>query len=337
MNCLIISNMGPSKYKPAQGRFVTNQFDEINKDPQVNASLFLMPEKAYEYNNSLLRYGYFLLSFINFCLKTKDKFDIIHIHFFYPTVLFAYLYKLFFNRKVVFVATFHGTDVYAYSLKSSLYKFFIGKLKSRIYVSKKLAERHSELSGQATVISAGILNTFNYIHDTVKKFDFVFVGNLELVKGADRLLKFVKDNKDKSILVVGNGSFSEQFSSLKHSGLTYLKSATPAQLCTFFNQSKCLINLSRNESFGLVIAEALSCGVPVVAADTDGASEQLYCKKLGIIVGQNFSNEEIESSFNKLQLSESSDLIEIRAKSAEKYQLRHVAKRVISEYKNALK
>lgn len=337
MNCLIMSNMGPSKYKPALGRFVTNQFNEINKDPQVNASLFLMPEKAYEYNNSLLRYVYFLFSFINFCRAEKVKFDIIHIHFFYPTILFAYLYKLFFNRKVVFVATFHGTDVYAYSLKSKLYKFFISKLKSRIYVSNKLAERHCELTGQATVISAGILNTFNYQNDTAKKFDFVFVGNLELVKGADRLLNLIKSTKDKSFLVVGNGSFAEQFSSLKHSGLTYMKSATPEQLCMLFNQSKCLINLSRNESFGLVIAEALSCGVPVVATDTDGASEQLSCNKLGIIVSQNFSNEEIENSFNKLQLSESPELIAIRAKSAEQYQLKHVAKRVISEYQNAIK
>lgn len=329
--------MGPSKYKPALGRFVTNQFKEISQYSEISASLFLMPEKAYEYKSSILRYFYFLLSFIKFCKNSKNKFDIIHIHFFYPTVLFAYLYKLFFNRKVVFVATFHGTDVYAYSLKNKLYKFFIDKLKSRIYVSQKLAERHNELNGQTAVISAGILNTFNYRGCEAKKFDFVFVGNLEAIKGADRLVQFIQGSQDKSFLVVGNGSFSEDVRTLKHPNLTYLKSATPDQLCELFNESKCLLNLSRNESFGLVIAEALSCGVPVIATKTDGALEQLVSKELGIILEQGYSNNDIHQSFGELLISESKNLITLRAKFAEQYHLKHVAKRVICEYQNALK
>ena len=336
MNCLIMSNMGPSKHKPALGRFVTNQFDEIFKQDGINASLFLMPEQAYEYKSSLLRYFYYLFSFIYFCTKSKVKFDIIHIHFFYPTVLIAYLYKLFFNRKVQFVATFHGTDVYAYSIKNSLYKYFIRKLKSRIYVSNKLAERHRHLTGRTAVISAGILNIFSYKKTVSKKYDFIFVGNLERVKGADRLLRLISENPDKTFLVIGNGAYAEQFNSLKGKGLTYIKSATPEMLCQFFNESFCLVNLSRNESFGLVITEALSCGLPVIATKTDGALEQLVEKNLGVVIEQSYSNCDIQQAFNRLTRDNSEEATTAKTDFAQQYQLKHIAKRVISEYKYAI-
>lgn len=336
MNCLIMSNMGPSRYKPALGRFVTNQFEEISKQDSVNASLFLMPEQAYEYKSSFIRYFYYLFSFIYFCVKSKVKFDIIHIHFFYPTILIAYIYKLFFNPEVRFIATFHGTDVYAYSQKNFLYKHFIRKLKSRIYVSNKLAERHSNLTGRMAVISAGILNVFSYKNTVCKKYDFIFVGNLEHVKGADRLLKLISENQDMTFLVVGNGSYAEQLNSIKHSRLTYIKSATPEMLCQLFNESSCLINLSRNESFGLVITEALCCGIPVIATETDGALEQLIEANLGLVVEQSYSNCDIKEAFNLLTRDASEKAISVKTEFAQQYKLKHIAKRVISEYKYAI-
>lgn len=44
------------------------------------------------------------------------------------------------------------------------------------------------------------------------------------------------------------------------------------------------INCSKQESFGVALVEAMACGVPVIATDTEGFKEVVVDKETGIIM-----------------------------------------------------
>ncbi|WP_404341331.1 glycosyltransferase family 4 protein [Pseudoalteromonas mariniglutinosa] len=315
MKVLLISNMGPHIGNPSLGRFVINQYEELKQyDGQV--ALFLMPKLAYCFNSSLIRYIIFAVKYFVFIFKSlfKKRFDIVHVHFFYPTIFLAIFYKLFINKNVKVIATFHGNDVYSYNPKAFLYRKAMSYVDHAIYVSNRLMHRHHDFTNFKSVLAAGIKNDFKVIEGVEKKYDFIFVGNLELVKGADRLLSVVNNYPNYRFAVVGSGSFASELQKQNYENVSYFPVLDAKALAFLMNESKCLLNLSRNESFGLVITEALSCGICVIATKTDGAIEQLENVDCGCLLEQNYSNLEIHmlyesniepniASENTLQLS----------------------------------
>jgi len=79
--------------------------------------------------------------------------------------------------------------------------------------------------------------------------------------------------------VVGAGSLWSDYSSILEEldpevgrGLGYVPRDGVAQL---LSSARCLLQLSRYEPFGLTVAEALACGVPVIVTDAVGAAEGL--------------------------------------------------------------
>ena len=296
--------MGPHKGNLALGRFVINQYDELKKHNK-NIDLFLMPSLAYKFKLSFVRYIIFSLSYLWFIFKSlfKSRYDVIHVHFFYPTIFLAIFYKLFINRKAKIIATFHGNDVYSYDVKSSLYSKAMSYVDHAIYVSNRLMARHAVFNNSKSVLPAGIKNDFHPIADVDKKYDFIFVGNLELVKGADRLLSVIDNYPNYRFAVVGSGSFKDKLLKQNSDNFIYFPSLDSVQLSNLMNQANCLLNLSRKESFGLVITEALSCGICVIATRTDGAQEQLESCDCGWILEQNFSVQEIKAVYENHTLN----------------------------------
>lgn len=52
--------------------------------------------------------------------------------------------------------------------------------------------------------------------------------------------------------------------------------ATPDELADLFECSRSLVNLSRHESFSLIMTETMAVGTPVLATATDGTLEQIF-------------------------------------------------------------
>lgn len=298
MKVLLISNMGPHKRNPSLGRFVINQYEELRKG-SYQIEMFLMPKIAYSFKSSIIRYFSFVLFFLLFLCKNflKKRFDIIHIHFFYPTVYLAIFYKLFINRRVKIITTFHGNDVYSYNPNNFLYRKAMSYIDHAIYVSERLMLRHDSFNISKTVLPAGIKNDFKVMKNVEKKYDFIFVGNLELVKGADRLLSIVKNFPEYRFAIVGSGSFENELKAINSDNFDYFPSLKPNALSLLMNESKCLLNLSRNESFGLVITEALSCGIFVIATKTDGSLEQLESINNGWFLEQEYTFSDVANLY----------------------------------------
>lgn len=291
MNVLLLTNMGEDVTQPASGAFVRRQYSALVqqyvKNGDLNLSYYEMPKRAFKFNSSIIRYFIFLSVFIKkfvFCRNTKH---ILHVHFFFPTIILAIFYKLFRNYKVKIVVTFHGSDIYHYQNFNWWYRWCFSFVNYSFFVSQHLKDKFFKKHIPHSILCAGILPVYKYL-DCVKKYNMIFVGALDHNKGVDKFIQLLKMQKQEGrSVVVGSGINDNKIKELASQGvIDYFPYCEPEQLAFLYQQSSWLINLSCNESFGLVIAEAMACGIPAIATETDGALSQITNKNNGFIIKQ---------------------------------------------------
>ena len=93
MKILIISNMYPSEQKPYAGVFVKNQYESLLQNIEKNDSvhIFAMQRIFTSSIGSILKY---FKAFLDFTPHYFKKYEVLHLHFFYPLILLVYLYKM---------------------------------------------------------------------------------------------------------------------------------------------------------------------------------------------------------------------------------------------------
>lgn len=133
-----------------------------------------------------------------------------------------------------------------------------------------------------------------------KKNDFVIgiVKELVSINGIDVLIdafsKLLNDNSHLKLqlLIAGDGVEREKFerqvelAGIKNS-VTFLGRIPNKEVPTFLSQLDVYVSLSRCESFGVAMLEAMSCEVPVVASDADGFKEVVPDGVAGFVVPRN--------------------------------------------------
>jgi glycosyltransferase involved in cell wall biosynthesis len=278
MKVLIVSNMGPKLSAPLQGSFIDKQVDRL-KNNGLDTSYFWLKWNGDSLIHKLFKYPVFFISFfINYILSTK-KYDIIHIHYYFPTIICAFLYKISRNRKVKVIVTCHGSDIYSYTPPNFLYKKLSFVVEHWFFTSEKLYERFYRKLDNKTILCAGyddsIFSKENI--DTFKDIDCLFIGSLDKNKGIDRLQWLVEKLPNIKFTVVGSGPLENDLMSFSvmNRNLLLKGQQTPIEIAHLLKQSKMLLSLSRNESFGLVMTEAHACMTPCVVTETDGSLAQL--------------------------------------------------------------
>ncbi len=274
---LIITNMGPKPAAPFQGVFVRNQVAAL---AALHPAYFQMEWQHDRMPWRLLRYPIFWLQFVWRYVLSFQRFDVLHVHFFYPTIWLALTYRWLRNRQVKIVVTCHGTDVYAYQPESRWYKAAAAQVDQWIFVSAQLQQRFFRQDIHAEVLPAGIHATYGQIQPlpaAAKDIDVLYVGTLDLNKGMDRLIALLPSLAGKKVVVIGHGPWHAQLAAAaaQYPQLQLVPAQGVAQLQDYYRRSRVFVSLSRNESFGLVMTEAMACGTPVVATLTDGARMQL--------------------------------------------------------------
>lgn len=124
----------------------------------------------------------------------------------------------------------------------------------------------------------------------------LFAGALLRGKGLDVLLRAMPHLEPAAQLVIaGCGHQEDMFRSLSQSlhlteRVQFLGNLTSAQLADWFRKASCLVVPSRSpETFGLVGIEAMSHGLPVIAAAVGGMREWLKDGETGLAVPPNDS------------------------------------------------
>jgi glycosyltransferase involved in cell wall biosynthesis len=122
-----------------------------------------------------------------------------------------------------------------------------------------------------------------------KGTEFMFVGAASRVKGLDLLLEaFARVHAAEPgsrLLVVGPpGDASALLGPPPPVGVSVLGSLSQAELAGRFRTADCLVLPSRNESFGMVVPEALAAGLPAVVSDRAGVVELIEEGRNGWVV-----------------------------------------------------
>ncbi len=124
----------------------------------------------------------------------------------------------------------------------------------------------------------------------------LFVGSLERgteYKGLDDLLRAVALLRVRRpgvrLVVVGDGDRRGSFEGMSRElgigdAVTFMGTLAPAELAVQYQESALLVLPSRFESFGMVIAEAMACGRPVVATSVGGIPGLVADGVTGVLV-----------------------------------------------------
>lgn len=343
MRVLIVSNMYPSKQKAYAGIFVKNQFDELKRvfSEEDRLDIFYMERAFTSKLGSFIKYLRAGVKFIPFLFK---KYDVVHLHFFFPLIILVWFYKKL-HPKTKVIVTFHGSDINSRVNEKNqwYYKKLAKCVDFAIPVGEELSLTVESKLGLKTgkVLSAGVdSKVFYKMPEEPKVYDCIFVGSFFEVKGIDLLLQAIKAlPKTFSFCIVGKGiKYETLIHQMRKDGykITLMIDKTQDDLRLLFNQSRFLVQPSREEGFGLVAAEAMFCGVPVIVSRVGGFKEQVIHDRNGYF----FDKENIKQLYNlllktkEMPISKYENLQQCALDSSKKLSLQQVCKELMLIYKS---
>lgn len=211
-------------------------------------------------------------------------------------------YAYFFTKPTIpMVITFHNyvldswMNSYSSILQRIHYKTDL-KLFTRIAASKAhvitavsrftagIAIKHLGLSRDIQVIYNGIDSKLFYPRSRKngKKIRVLFSGNISLRKGA-QWLPGISDRLKRDVIIYytsglrGKGMLPEKPNMVPVGSVPY------AGMPDFYNTMDIVLMPTVREGFGLAVAEAMACGLPVVASDCSAIPELLINNKGGFL------------------------------------------------------
>ncbi|PCI28962.1 hypothetical protein COB52_03035 [Candidatus Kaiserbacteria bacterium] len=348
MKILVLSNMSAKPSAPMQGLFVDNQVASL-KAANDNIDYYKIKWNTDSLFCKLFKYPVFILHFLWDIVIKREKYALIHVHFYFPTIILAFLYKSLKNKHVKVIVTCHGTDVYSYSPPSYLYKRLSKIVDFWIFTSEELRSRFFKQVDSSTVLCAGYDDkVFNLPTENAREnkvYDFLQIGTLNKNKGLDRFLYLVSKMPHLRFAIVGEGPLKEEVLNAAkiYPNLEYLANQRPNNLSSIIQKSKFLLSLSRNESFGLTITEGHSCGVPCIATVTDGSQAQIFNNDF-LIEQEGITETAIRDSLqvvlekmSALDKNSYQEIVELVSASTKTYSLSYVTEQIKSIYEHELK
>ncbi|MDO8509460.1 MAG: glycosyltransferase family 4 protein [Nanoarchaeota archaeon] len=225
---------------------------------------------------------YFQITKIRKLISKIKNSDLIHDN---PVAFYNFVFILLckiFNKQVV--STFHSNvdfkgasikkkfEILRYILLINLHMFLTNKLilvtnsqkesLLKYILFKKLFRNKSEVIYNF-IDSSGILKN----RKPIKSLNIIIVGRLDGYKGFGDVLKLINILKNTSIKfhIFGEGILSDKIP--KYRNVKYYGQVDNKELQRYYNLSNVLLFPSYSETFGLVILEAWSKGLTVVASD----------------------------------------------------------------------
>jgi len=347
MKILIVSNMYPSKAKAYSGIFVKNQYEYIKEflGPEHTVDIFYMKRTFTSPLGSILKY---LMTFIKFFSRPIfSRYDIIHVHYFYPLYALAYFYKLM-HPKARIVVTFHGRDITEQvkgGVNQRIFAFLAKKIDIAIAVGKTLDTDHiqKKLRRKADVVlAAGVDDRVFFIESgVIKIYDFIYVGSFIHRKGTDILIGAIKEVSrqfpETKFCVAGSGAYLSELKVLSEKcHLDIYIDQKQEQLRSLYNKSRFNLLPSRNEGFPLSVVEGFFCGIPIVGSDIPQLKEQVSEGHNGFVtdctIPGNFSTKMIECL--NLTDSEYQQMSTNAQNSFKEVALSNVCKHIITIYRS---
>lgn len=235
----------------------------------------------------------------------REELDLLHVHYAVPHAVCAVLASQMAKRDVKIVTTLHGTDITVLGYDPSmneLIRFGIEKSDAVTAVSNQLIEQTNELLEP----NKKIVPVYNFIDERVyhKKDSMnlresygiqqdekviIHISNFRQVKRVpDVILAFekIQEQIPSKLLLVGDGPEVTVINKLvREKNLTdrVLFLGKQDNLEELYSISDLKLLLSEKESFGLVLLEAMACGVPCIGTRVGGIPEVIVDGDTGFL------------------------------------------------------
>ncbi len=274
-------------------------FNNCESNKYRNESNITILHKANSFSNMsfLSKISYFLLFPKLLVSILKFKPTVIHAHY---ASSYGFIGALTFFKP--FIVSAWGSDVMEFPKKNFLQKImlkFVLWRADKICVTSTVLKEELEkyTSKQAFIIPFGVnLNLFYSKRDHTKSKDFVFgctkflekIYNIDRVVLAFNLLVNKYPNLELKLKLVGSGSEKENIESLikrynLNSKIIMVGRVSHDQIPEHLNSLDVLINVSEIESFGVSVAEAMACKIPVIVSNASGFKDLIPNETVGLI------------------------------------------------------
>lgn len=252
-------------------------------------------------------------------LLKQEGITLIHAHWLIPQGAIAVIYKLLFNRRIKIVTTIHGGDIFSFQRKVfiPLKKFILDRIDRVTVVSKAIEKEIRKLGYQKDVYIYPMGVDTRMFHPTRHNQQFLatfgkkdqyllFVGRLTEKKGVSYLIEampeVIKQCPNTILLIAGYGVLEQRLIELVQQlkiekYVVFLGKVPHHELPTLFASADIFIGPSilathgDREGFGLVFAEAMSCGTLVITTDLAAMEDIISDNETGFIVKQKDSKE----------------------------------------------
>ncbi|WP_223702018.1 N-acetyl-alpha-D-glucosaminyl L-malate synthase BshA [Sutcliffiella deserti] len=276
----------------------------------------------------------------------REDLDLLHVHYAIPHAVCAYLAKKMVGEHLKIVTTLHGTDITVLGSDPSLndmIKFGIEGSDVVTAVSESLVQQTYDLLQP----KKDIQTVYNFIDERVycKKDTgelkeqygisaedkvIIHVSNFRQVKRVTDVVRsfhLIQKDIPSKLLLVGDGpEISVVCRLVKELGISekVLFLGKQENVEDLYSISDLMLLLSQKESFGLVLLEAMACGVPSVGTNVGGIPEVIahgetgYLSELGDvenIAKQAISilgNSDLHQSFSENSIKRVRDLFSSR-------------------------
>lgn len=212
--------------------------------------------------------------------------------------------KIFGNKSKIVISehSFLSKQYESNTIQSKINKFLIKKL----YVLADKIIAVSKGSSNDLKENFGIKNSIDIVPNTIdieeikekmqeevdfnfSKFTFITIGRLDNGKNHKLLIEaFAKLDFDAQLLIIGEGELKKDLINLIHR----LKLKNKVFLLGFQNnpykylsKANCFVFSSNYESFGIVLLEAMACGLPIISTNCESGPREILCEdKYAILV-----------------------------------------------------
>ncbi|MEK5430665.1 N-acetyl-alpha-D-glucosaminyl L-malate synthase BshA [Lysinibacillus sp. FSL R7-0073] len=283
-----------------------------------------------------------------------EELDVLHVHYAIPHAVCAVLAREMSGRDIGIVTTLHGTDISVLGQDSTLsqaIKYGIDKSDIVTTVSHALKEQTYELIDTVKPIetiynfvdereyfprNSGNLKEQFGIQEDEKVL--IHVSNFRKIKNLPHIIDAfmkIRANVKAKLLLVGDGPEKHRvMDQVKES--PYMKDVLflgkQENLAELYAISDLKLLLSQQESFGLVLLEAMACGVPCIGTNVGGIPEVIEHGLDGFIV--ELGDTEAVAEYAVQLLQDEEKLLRFREAAIHAVSEKFHSSKIVEQYEN---